>query len=303
MALLPRPRHRHWVKAWHRAWKPIKTRQPERCLLPDIFILGNPKCGSSTMWDLLVRHPGVVRAVRKEVLIDSRGPVLDEAWYRSRFPHAIEVRALEAVRRRSVRSIDASVSLLDSGHFTTIHRMQPNARHLVLLRNPTDRAISWWHHRNRSSNIDVPIEVALDPGAVDAELLDPTRWREVADSGPLSTHPLFGLNGHRVSDGPGQSMIERGCYVRSLANLFETIPREQVLVLRTEDFLADTSAVWHQVLRHLELDDRPLPDRPAKNVGGYDRSQVPALVRERLDEAYAPWNALLVDFLGRPMWS
>src|SRR5687768_6546740 len=60
--------------------------------LPDFLIVGEAKAGTTTLYDLLARHPQVAAAAMKEVhffdLRFSRG--VD--WYRAQFPMAYRVR-------------------------------------------------------------------------------------------------------------------------------------------------------------------------------------------------------------------
>jgi hypothetical protein len=59
-------------------------------VLPDFVIIGAQKCGTTTLYNTLTRHPSVGAASREEVhFFDNehdRGPL----WYRSHFPLAVE---------------------------------------------------------------------------------------------------------------------------------------------------------------------------------------------------------------------
>ena len=57
-------------------------------MLPDTIIVGAQRCGTSSLYRYLVRHPLVLRGLRKEVHYFNRveEPGLGLAWYRSHFP-------------------------------------------------------------------------------------------------------------------------------------------------------------------------------------------------------------------------
>src|SRR5205085_746922 len=120
-----------------------------------------------------------------------------------------------------------------------------------------------------------------------------------------------------------QSYLTRGIYVDQLRVWMDLFPREQFLILKSEDFYADPGASLKQVLAFLslpEMETKVLPIEPANPKGRSDssvagsHSQVrkkeykqynnttyskmdPAL-RKRLVEYFEPHNARLYDFLG-----
>jgi hypothetical protein len=134
----------------------------------------------------------------------------------------------------------------------------PEARIVVLLRDPVARAYSHYQERVKQGIETSPtFEAALEAephrlaGEVDRMLDDPAyvSW----------AHLNFGYRSQ--SD-----------YLPSLRRWWDHFPREQVLVLRSEDFYADEAGALDQVRRFLGLE--PVPPSPTRH---YNRSAGPEL--------------------------
>src|SRR5205814_1850504 len=93
----------------------------------------------------------------------------------------------------------------------------------------------------------------------------------------------------------------RGRYAEQLERWFEAFPREQVLVLLTDELAADTAGAYRRVLDFLGVDVLELDAYPRifeREYGGMD----PA-TRTRLEGEFAQPNRRLAELLGRePPW-
>src|SRR5215470_750369 len=119
--------------------------------LPDFLIIGAQKAGTTSLYAYLTAHRDVRPAGRKEVhyfdLGFTAGAELGEGWYRSMFPLRARL-ALDGRRTgRPVRTGEASPYYLF--HPAAPQRaaaLVPEARLLVLVRDPVERA--WSHYRH-----------------------------------------------------------------------------------------------------------------------------------------------------------
>src|SRR5205814_8592218 len=97
------------------------------------------------------------------------------------------------------------------------------------------------------------------------------------------------------------SYLARGDYARQLDGWFARFPREQLLILRSEDFFARPAETFSSIAAFLGIDDDVSVPVTAQN-----RSQGPPLdpaLQQRLAEHFAPYNARLHNLLGwDPGW-
>ena len=112
--------------------------------LPDFIILGAARCGTTTMYDLITSHPTIKPALRKEIGYFSTHYDFGTPWYKSNFP----------LSRDNVITGEATPRYLpDPKVPPRMAKLLPNTKLIILLRNPVDRAYSYYNMR-RSQGYD-----------------------------------------------------------------------------------------------------------------------------------------------------
>lgn len=253
-------------------------------VLPDFLILGGQKCGTTTLYDNLIRHPSIVPSKIKEVHFFDNHFDKGVLWYRSHFPTRLEKRKVAA----------------DSGHFITgegspyylfhplapqrVHDTLPGARLIVMLRNPVERAYSHYQHEVRRGRETLSFEEAI---AAEPERLagEAERLRARPDTHSFN-HQHF-------------SYLARGRYMEQLEAWTALFPREQFLVLTLDDLIRDPVAAYAQTFAFLGVAPVDLGQLERSNVGRY--AQMSAETRARLTEHFRPHNERLYAWLGRDL--
>lgn len=232
--------------------------------LPNALIIGTMKGGTSTLNAWLRNHPQVLFSAIKEIHFFDDRFGRGERWYRTYFPLWEQLLggrcALEATPSYLYRAT------------VVAERMQalvPDARLLVLLRNPVSRAISHFGHQVQ---------------------------RGVETRSP--TEALMSADGR--GKGRANHYKRRGLYAEQLEQVLRLYPREQLLVLRSEDLFAQPEAVYAQVQGFLGLELQPLPLQADPENVGRTKAHIPDAVRLHLQDFYRQPNqrlqALLPDF-------
>lgn len=114
-----------------------------------------------------------------------------------------------------------------------IYRYNPAIKFIVSLRNPIDRAYSHWN-MERARNADTA-------SFLDALQSEPTRCRTVWPS----QHRVF-------------SYVDRGRYLSQLERIYRYFPKEQVLLLRTDDLYTKPELVLKQIFNFLGVQEQYL---------------------------------------------
>lgn len=216
--------------------------------LPDFYLVGAPKAGTSALHRWLAAHPDVFMPENKEPRFFCRfeepflGPGVDR-FIRTWTKTESEYGALFAPAPVDALVGEGSTDYLhNEGAAERIHARRPDARILILLRNPIDRAYSGHLHLVRDQQEDESFERALE--LEDERLM--ANWL-----------PLFG---HR----------RRSLYADAVARYRDVFGEKQVLVIGFEDLTADTRGLG-RVCDFLGLDVRLQPmDRV--NESGIPRS-------------------------------
>jgi hypothetical protein len=196
--------------------------------VPEFFIVGNPKSGTTALYEMLVPHPQIFMPELGTKFFageQMRKPdTLEE--YLSLFEPAKAEQRIGEMSRGYLRSPTAA---------SAIAEVNPDARIIAVLREPVSFL--------RSLHLELlqdHVVTEKDLGRLIAEEEAGGSQRDVDDSGfPRQ----LGFSQERVS------------YVDQLRRFHAVFPREQVMVLIYDDFRADNKGTVREVLRFLGVDD------------------------------------------------
>jgi hypothetical protein len=254
-------------------------------VLPDYIIIGAQKCGTSSLYRYLNEHPAIAPAAGKEVHYFDWHYSRGTSWYRAHFPTLVEREMFRA--RTGVRLVtgEASPYYLFHPHAPArVKALLPSVKLIALLRNPVERALSAYHHQVRAGSEPLSFEEAVDQ--------EPMRLAPEIER--LTRDETFKGAAHRRF-----SYLSRGLYADQLEAWFRVFPREQLLVIRSEDFFEEPAAIVTQALQFLGLPPAHSSGFRRFNVGEYDGME-PAM-RARLIEYFGPHNQRLYNLLGRDL--
>jgi hypothetical protein len=257
----------------------LKTPWSRFRMRPGFIILGVQKGGTTTLYDLLSQHSQIKPASRKEINFFNAHYSKGLKWYQKKFPVNISRFWTKQLRITG----EASPNYMFLPHVPErLAATLPEAKLIVLLRNPTDRAYSHYHHVFRRKIETLPFEQALAKederlsGELDKLLKDPNR--------KSFNYQKF-------------SYLARGIYVDQLKRFAKFFCKEKILVIKSEDFFHKTQEILGQVFDFLGLEEwQPKKIKPL-NTGRY--SKIDAKTKEFLDSYFKPHNQRLYHYLGR----
>jgi hypothetical protein len=266
--------------------------------LPTFLIIGAQRAGTTTLFTHLRYHPQVVRprsadgaiAWPKELHFFDENYWRGVDWYRAFFP--LEAR-MRASRRLSGRELVTGEStpyyLFHPAVPERVAKTLPDVRLIALLRNPVDRAYSHHQLMVRTGREDHPFAEAIEA--------EPRRLAEVKqqllDERPSQNENNFRLHHHHRH----RAYLGRGLYAEQLERWLQHFPREQLLVIRSEDLFARPQETFDEVFAFLGIEPRALTGFAPRNTGSY--SPIDAELRTRLEAYFEEPNARLARLLGR----
>jgi hypothetical protein len=161
----------------------------------------------------------------------------------------------------------------------------PSAKLIVLLRNPVDRAYSQYYHA-----IELGHETRSFEEAIQGEEERTAQEREKT----LKDEHYYSRTYKHLS------YLTRGIYVDQLQAWMKLFPREQFLILKSEDFYADTATALKEMFTFLNLPplEIELREKAYKQYNNNSYAEMDAGLRKRLVEYFKPHNARLYQLLG-----
>ncbi len=258
-----------WLERERRAATELRavSEEPGTGALPDFLVIGEKKCGTSYFYHLLTQHPLVEPAAKKELhFFDALFDAESVEWYRRCFPQP------SWKDGRPTITGEATPYMSNAHAPQRIAQVIPEARLIALLRNPVDRAYSDYQMVARKGREHKTFEEAIG-------------LEEATD---------------RVGLDDDSEYLSRGVYIDQLLRWREFFDREQLLVLKSEDFFESPQQTLKRPFGFLglpEWESRISELTKKRNAGEYEGEMDPA-TRRRLQEYFEPHNRRLYELLG-----
>ncbi len=255
-------------------------------LLPDFLVIGAQRSGTTSLYQYLQAHHCIGPASTKEVHYFDRRFDRSLAWYQGHFPTMVEKYQAQLRTRQPFLTGEATPCYLFYPHAPQrVAQSMPDVKLIVLLRNPVDRAYSQYYH-------------ALDHGFATLSFENAIEHEEERAARELE---LIMQNEYYYSiEYMEREYLSRGIYVDQLQAWMKLFPREQFLILKSEELYANPAVTIKQVLDFLNLPeaDLRLGKETYETYNNYTYSKMDPALRKRLIEYFEPHNARLYDFLG-----
>lgn len=266
------------VRGYGRATAPVRP-------LPDFLIIGAQKAATTALYAYLRWHPGITGPSFKEVSFFDRHYARGEAWYRAHLPARPRLWLVKQRHGSWPLVGEASPSYLF--HPLAPERVAsvtPAAKLIAVLRNPVDRAFSHYQHEVALGREQLSFEDALEQeeermrGEVQRMIREPSYF----------SHAWWNY-----------TYVSRGRYAEQLERWFAVFPRQQLLVVFSEELLQHPADTYARVLDFLGADRHELSSFP--RIFSRDYEGMNAVTRARLETSFAEPNQQLAELLGRDL--
>ncbi len=253
--------------------------------LPTFFVAGAGKAGTTSLHSYLAQHPEIYMSPVKEPCYfadEIRCGIRSESFEkhaRRRLPNDLDTYLLLFENARDEKAVGESSAayLWSETAAANIHASIPNAKIILILRDPAERAFSQYLHQLSVGLTKSTFREHLD------RCLQPDRSQ-------LSIYYPF---------------LEAGLYSAQVKRFLDRFPLEQIRIYCYEEAWRDTAALFRDLFEFLEVDPTFQPDtsqrilerRSPRAVGAHYwlkkinlwyplRSLVPASLRKRLSTAF-----------------
>ena len=194
---------------------------PTAVALPNLIVIGAMKCGTSALHRYLGAHPDIAMAAPKELnfFIGPADPARADGWHGGNWHRGVGwyERHFEPGARIRGEASPGYTSPAFPGAAGRIADLVPDARLVLLVRDPVERAVSQYRHHHAEGTETRPLAEAL---------LD-----------------------------PASQYLDRSRYHARLEPYLERFPREQVRVVLQEDLLGRRRETLADLYRFLGVDD------------------------------------------------
>jgi len=245
--------------------------------LPDFACQGVIKSGTSDLCAYLFQHPCILPPLSKE--ISSLNP---KEWR----PYYPTVREKEQVEKEYGKALSGfflpamnNLTLMDN-----YRAAKPDAKIILVLRNPVDRAYSQYKwdlfvHGKRLANFPY---MKTFSAYIDTAL----------NFFPQMPMPAFFVK---------VPLLQTGIYAKAVELWIERFGRENVYILKAEDFFQDIPSTMCDIHQFLDIPPIKPEIHPIVNQNPIKPPPFEKETRSKLVEFYRPWNEKLYAVIGRDM--
>ena len=282
--VIQRARRRHslpylalWISRWAFRRLTAKSR-----ILPDYIIIGAQRCGTTSLYNYINKHPNVLPAFRKEVHFFDNSFRNGLNWYKAHFSPKWYQQYLERKNNQSYITGEASPYYLFNPHVPErVSKTLSDIKKIVILRNPIDRAYSHYHHE-----VNIGAEKLSFDDALKREQENIKQETLKLTSDPTTKnffHQHF-------------TYLSKGVYINQLLTWGKFFNLDSILIIDLENLRADPQKTMLMVTRFLNLSDFQFNEFPKYNPIRYTVMEPDT--RTLLQNYFDPYNKRLYSLIG-----
>ena len=239
--------------------------------VPNFLAIGAGKSGTSSLYRYLIEHPKILSAAEKELHFFNRDFELGFDWYRCQFPQIPQNSGLMTGEATPWYYCTFQAA-------RNVKSLLPDVKLIVVLRNPVDRAFSHYQMAKKKGLESrfffkaIAREIDSLKELSDFYIPTPNYWKK------QNPYLLYGL------------------YFNFLQEWLNEFPREQLLIIKSEDLKNRTEETVNRIFEFLGLEPYQLKDSTQYNTVAYE--PMTDETREKLVDFFQPHNRKLEDLLG-----
>lgn len=218
--------------------EPHRINSSPGCPLPDLFLIGAPKAGTSALADSLCRHPSIYCWKKEPRFFDASVFYDDPDLYPIKNITDYLKNYDNPVSKAAAYRLDASVfNMYSRDSIARIQELNPNAKFILVLRDPVASSKSMFLQRLKCVREDMR-EVSEDFCECWSSLSERSKGGGYPPSCKTTILFRYDVLYH---------------YEWFVPDLVELVGRERLLILRYEDYKSNPTAVFGLILNWLGL--------------------------------------------------
>jgi len=239
--------------------------------LPDFLILGETKCGTTSLFNYLIQHPNIIDTKGNGDNYDSDYKTKEIRYFDRYYQKGIDwySNCFKETGKDDITGEATPMYLYRTCSINRIKETLPQAKFIILLREPFARLYSNYNHN--------------------------FKWV----SGFQEKYPDFRIFWNSFHDSDAY-LIEKGLYYYTLIKWFDSFDKSRFLILKSEDMYSHTQVVYSETLKFLGVKNHFLADFKPFRRNEYEPTEIS--LRKEIESFYAPYNDKLYKLLGRTFW-
>lgn len=289
--------------------KIIKKITPKKSIVgkANLFIIGAQKCGTSTLYDNLIKYDSIHGGKIKEKNYFSNESLFQKGivWYHNLFPKVSIFYRLP----KTHYFLDASPSYLaHKDAADKILKYNPEAKFIVMMRNPIDRAFSAWNMYRQMNLLDDKEKMGLFEKHIEGSSVEREKlFLHLINSKEFPSFETMienEINDSSIDSWKFPGILSRGIYYNQIEYYMSLFDPSQFFFIFSEDFKVNKPLVLSELMCFLNLQTNSLNEiLKDTHIREYKQKMSPE-TRIRLLEFYQPYNEKLFKLINKSInWS
>jgi hypothetical protein len=217
-------------------------------VLPDFLVIGVKRCGTTSLFHNLPKHPSILNSHHDGIGFFNDNYQLGVNWYRSFFPTIFSKNKI-IKKYGDCKTFDVTTRYIeDRSTAKKIKEIIPNAKIIVMLRNPVDRAYSQF-------NVSVKEKVE-------------TRSFHDAINEEIENIKKENMKNFEISKNEFD-YIKKGMYASQLKPWFDIISKDNIGIFSTEEFKKNNQNIYNMIFKFLGITNCEIKDNKIMEKGDY----------------------------------
>jgi hypothetical protein len=250
-------------------------------VLPKFLIIGGVRCGTTSLYYDICKHPSVEKAAYDEIGFFDDNYHLGIDWYRSMFPTEKKMNKIQKETGFCVTGEDTPFYIWNKSVIEKIKNLITEIKLIVILRNPVDRAYSNYHLSVREGNENRSFKDAIRN---DIKFINYKKH---------NNEELTNIDFKK-------SYIAKGLYYDQLLNWFNTFDKKQICIVFTEDLRDNPEDTMRTIFKFLQLPFFSIKKYEKQKMSDYNDMEKE--IRMELSRYYESYNEQLFELIKCRCW-
>jgi len=221
-------------------------------VLPDFLVIGAKRCGTTSLFYHLPEHPCISKSPHDNMGFFNDNFHLGVNWYKSFFPTIFTRNKIKSEFGNFLAFDVTTTYMEEESTANNVYQTKPNMKIIVILRNPVDRAYSQYHLSLREKEEKRSFEDVIEENM---NRLD------------KESHKRHEIKPKFLEE--KNNYLKKSLYAQQLRHWLKIFPRENILIIPTEEFESNQQAIYNKIFRFLDISQFEIKNTEKMEKGNY----------------------------------
>ena len=221
-------------------------------VIPDFLVIGAKRCGTTSLYQHLPEHPCISKSPYDNMGFFNDNFHLGVNWYKSFFPTTFTRNKIKS-KFGDFLAFDVTTKYMEEeSTANNVYQTKPNMKIIIILRNPVDRAYSQYHLSVRQTAERRSFEDVVEENM--------NRLNKESHE-HYGRKPKFSVE--------EDNHLKKGLYALQLRYWLKIFPRENILIVSTEEFESNQQIIYNKIFEFLNISKFEVKNTKKMEKGNY----------------------------------